>query len=461
MYSALNKHVEDIDGATFALDAAANGRPIIRHDPHISSLMDRIGAYHAPQLLTEPLHFHHSDRDYYSPPEWNTDLVSRINAQGGAAKSFVYPGNTHALQQSPHDWFSEGEVVAGFETMLDRDLRLFDQRTGKAPIGSAEDLLSIDSLRRYAAMLRNEFDLRAGWAPHGDGQRTVAQFTADGLKQFALIIKPKGNPPPAGWPVLLMHHGYHPQPKNYGRISDGSTHRPGVYYRSVPDEFLRHGFLVVVPDFRGHNDSEGAAFTESPLAPLWYARDSIAAFRALGSLPQADISRVYLWGHSMGGPVTLRTLLALGDEVRAASIWSTGSNDIWKNAISQASAEDTNGEPVNSHSAALADLQAHIDQLPFSFSAPVADALPSIGQLRVPLNIHHALNDQTTPFSASTSLAASLHAHGLPFRLYSYAGANHLFEEQELKRAVAEDAQFFLRQPQSNQATDIAGSGTL
>jgi len=62
------------------------------------------------------------------------------------------------------------------------------------------------------------------------------------------------------------------------------TDRPGDYYRALPITFARKGFLVVVPDFRGHNDSQGLEYAHGLLESNWYSRDSIAAFRALDSL---------------------------------------------------------------------------------------------------------------------------------------------------------------------------------
>ena len=102
MYRVLNEQVSDIAGATFTLDHDDTGRTVVNHDPAVAAAMNEIGAFGFEQYLTEPVHFHHSDQDYYSIPAWNADLSSRINLQGGLARDFTYPKNTHSLQRSDH-----------------------------------------------------------------------------------------------------------------------------------------------------------------------------------------------------------------------------------------------------------------------------------------------------------------------------------------------------------------------
>ena len=400
MYEAVNRQVGDIHNARFEIVASESGKTTIRHDPRVETGMSGIGAYEFEEYLTEPVHFHHSDQDYYSIPRWNSGLAERINAAGGHGVDFVYPQNNHSLLASNYDWFSKGEVVEGFSYMIDRDIRLFNDPASSGGV-QAEDLVSIQSLRRYAGAVKNEFhreydrELLEGIA------RSVVSFRADGLKQYALVLKPTGTMPENGWPVLIMNHGYHPNPPDNGRVADGSTDRPGDYYRGVPLAFAKEGFLVVVPDFRGHNISEGIDYTKRTNAHRWYTRDVIAAFRALGSLPEADPSQVFMWGHSMGGNMTVRALLALGSEIRGAAIWSTASDP--------------------------ADTQPD----------------PALGELEVPLNIHHSIEDPATSFQWSQTLNDLLDEAGHSANFYPYESRNHLFAGENLSKAIGRDMEFF------------------
>jgi len=442
MYSVINAGVADIDDAEFSLSQEAGGKTVVQHDPRIVAAMSQIGGYDKPQFLTEPIHFHYSDQDYYSPPRWNEDLAARINQNGGSARTYVYPQNNHSLRVSPYPWFSRGEVREGFPMMLRRDLALFLNsieeriaRQGLTPLQAArldaENPLSVRALSEFAAELRNEFEFVSELEPLDGMRRVELGFTTDGLQQYALMIQPAGEIPQGGWPVLLMNHGYHPQPAEYGRIADGTTDRPGDYYRSVPPMFAREGFMVVVPDYRGHNDSEGGEFTAGVLAPYWYARDVVSAFRSLSSLPGANPRQAFMWGHSMGGPITLRALLALGDEVRAASIWSTG--PAWLQSPNPGEVPDWQQ-----------GLQMELERLPFPLELDLADSGPILAELTVPLHVHHAMKDGTTSFGNSTSITKALDAAGRPSTLFTYEGSDHLFKGENLNQAVERDVFFFL-----------------
>jgi len=107
--------------------------------------------------------------------------------------------------------------------------------------------------------------------------------------------------------------------------------RPGDYYRPVPELYTRAGFIVVMPDYRGHNTSEGREYARGLLASAYYTEDVLALLSALPGVAHADVDNVFMWGHSLGGEVTLRALLAT-DRVRGASLWSTVGGEIWDQA---------------------------------------------------------------------------------------------------------------------------------
>jgi dienelactone hydrolase len=445
MYRVINEQIGDIGDATFTLVTDAGGRVSVMHDPRILSAMQAIDAYDHPEWLSEPLHLHHSDQDYYSIPRWNVDLASRINALGNHAANYLYPRNTHSLLASRHRWFSPGETVSGLPYMIQRDLALFGGADPAGVTRQADEPLSIGAIRRYAAAVRNEFQTEFERIPLDGMARRVVSFRADGLKQYALVLEPAGQPPASGWPVLLLNHGHHPNPPDYGRIADGSTDRPGDYYREVPPAFARHGFLVVMPDFRGHNDSEGVGYAHGLLESYWYTRDAIAAFRALGSLPSADTTNVFMWGHSMGGSVTLRALLALGDEVRGASIWSSSSAGLWDKAANYAIRPNSGEQSATDYRESLV---AQIGALPFDFDPAQADPTEFLQELRTPLNLHHATGDPVTPYAWSDSVAAAMSDLNRSATLYTYPSNDHLLVGSELIQAIDRDAALFKRHMQ-------------
>ena len=103
----------------------------------------------------------------------------------------------------------------------------------------------------------------------------------------------------------------------------------------------------------------------------------------------------------MGGNVTMRALLALGGEVRGASIWSSSS-----------------GRGASGTGMDLASLET-------------------------PLNIHHSSGDPVTPASWSDTVFNILQHSGKAVYFYSYSGKDHLFREEALQQAIDRDVIFF------------------
>jgi dienelactone hydrolase len=124
MYDAVNQNVANIDNAEFSIETEKSGKFIVKHDPRIKNAMYQVSAYNFEEFLTEPIFFHHSDQDYYSIPGWNAELSARINTAGGNAVDYNYPGNTHSLTVSKHEWFSRNGTIEGLGIMIKRDLDL-------------------------------------------------------------------------------------------------------------------------------------------------------------------------------------------------------------------------------------------------------------------------------------------------------------------------------------------------
>jgi dipeptidyl aminopeptidase/acylaminoacyl peptidase len=396
MYEAVNQGVSDINDAAFEIVVEEGGKARVQHDPSITAAMEKIGGFNFEQFLTEPLLLHHSDRDYYSPPTWNEDLVRRINNHGGNARDFVYRGNTHGLRVSKHAWFSPTGTIEGFDLMLARDIALMS--------GHDSDQLLIEALRDLASRAEPNVQHEYDREPLGSIKREVIRYQSDNLTQFALVLTPGGEPPASGWPVLIANHGYHPDPPNNGKLADGSTDRPGDYYRDIPTAFAEQGFLVVWPDFRGHNLSEGSGYTGSILSASWYTRDVLALHNGLSTLTNADLNNVFMWGHSMGGGITIRAVLALGKEIRAASVWSSGID-------------------VMNELALQTELEG----------------------LEVPIIIQHSKGDQSTSYARSEQLARQLSQSGKPTEFHRHESNDHLFSGETLQTAIDKDISFFKR----------------
>ena len=238
----------------------------------------------------------------------------------------------------------------------------------------------------------------------------VGELNVDGLIQYTLLLQPEDGMPESGWPVIIFNHGFHSEPhKNGRRTIDGVSDRPGDYYRQIPQRFARKGFLVIAPDYRGHNDSSGAEYTLQESSPNWYARDVLGIIDKLQSTGSANMDHLFMLGHSMGAEVTLLAAAALGDKLKGVSIWSAYVPKVTNSSVQQ----------------------------------PKLKASSQLDHLYGPINIHHSKNDLTTAFKGSVMIANRLDQLGKTGKLYSYLSANHLFTDENLELAITRDTALF------------------
>ena len=120
---------------------------------------------------------------------------------------------------------------------------------------------------------------------------------------------PRGEKPATGWPVVIFNHGYIP-PDQY---------RTTERYVAYVDGFARNGYIVFRSDYRGHGDSEGEA--SGAYGSPDYTVDVLNAVSAMKQYPDADPNRIGMWGHSMGGYITLRSMV-IQDDIKAGVIWA-------------------------------------------------------------------------------------------------------------------------------------------
>jgi dienelactone hydrolase len=125
MYQTFNRHVADIENASYDIEDNEGEGINIVHDSKVLGYLSAMDAFSYPQYITEKLALHHSDRDYYSPSSWNEKLSQQINQNGGSVVDYEYIGNTHSMKVSPHTWFSPEGTVSGFNQMMQRNITLF------------------------------------------------------------------------------------------------------------------------------------------------------------------------------------------------------------------------------------------------------------------------------------------------------------------------------------------------
>jgi len=126
-------------------------------------------------------------------------------------------------------------------------------------------------------------------------------YSSDGLKVKGYLVIPAGKGP---FPCLIVNRGGN---REFGAISDnGAVARLG--------SMAHWGYVVIASQYRGVAGGEG--MEEFGGADV---DDVLNLIPALESLPEADTSRIGMWGGSRGGMMTYLAL-ARTDRLRAAVI---------------------------------------------------------------------------------------------------------------------------------------------
>ncbi|HEX9007936.1 MAG TPA: alpha/beta fold hydrolase, partial [Patescibacteria group bacterium] len=161
---------------------------------------------------------------------------------------------------------------------------------------SAPESLSISEMRKknYPG---SEISIVNKLSSNASYDRYVTSYYSDGLKIFSLLTIPKGKAPSGGWPVILFNHGY---------IAP-EVYRTGQRYVSYVDYFARNGYVVFMPDYRGNGLSEGNP--EGAYYSPAYASDDLNALASIKKYKDVNPNKIGIWGHSMGGNITLRDLV--------------------------------------------------------------------------------------------------------------------------------------------------------
>ena len=125
--------------------------------------------------------------------------------------------------------------------------------------------------------------------PGSNYKRYYVSYRSEGLKIYALMTIPDGEPPDRGWPVIIFNHGYIPP----------DVYRTTERYVEYVDELARNGYIVFRSDYRGHDRSQGRA--RGAYGYPDYTIDILNAVASMKVYTDADPDRIGMWGHSMGG----------------------------------------------------------------------------------------------------------------------------------------------------------------
>ncbi len=265
----------------------------------------------------------------------------------------------------------------------------------------------------------------------------LIDYPSDGLTITGVMQIPVGEGP---FPVIVMNHGFFA--RSVYNSGDG-TDRASAY-------LAEHGYITIASDYRSWGDSDiGESFFYSGLAI-----DVINLLNAIPSIEEADSDRVGMWGHSMGGGVTMKVLTIVGAgssrpeseqpevTVKAAVLYSTVSADFadiinrWGPGCFGDIAQGELIDGCNSSDVIPVDLPLNVQEA-YRFAASDADTLKEISAIfhlenvTVPVQIHYGTEDgkvfSGTPPEWSVKLTQELRDAGKEAEMYQYEGEGHSF----------------------------------
>jgi len=282
----------------------------------------------------------------------------------------------------------------------------------RTPTPTPPNPLSVE-LMRAQSYPGSEITIEDTLDPGSNYSRYYVSYLSAGLKIYALLTVPNAAKPATGWPVIVFNHGYIP-PAQY---------RTTERYVAYVDGFARDGYIVLRPDYRGHDRSEGQP--SGAYGSPDYTIDVLNAVASIKRYPAADPDRIGMWGHSMGGSITLRVMVTTQD-VKAGVIWAgvvASYPDLLTRWRRPASAT-----PVVTGSA-----RRWRDDFYTQYGTPEQnpDFWVSISpnsflkDLSGPLQLHHATGDESVPVEFSETLARQIEDAGGTVELYIYEGDNH------------------------------------
>lgn len=260
----------------------------------------------------------------------------------------------------------------------------------------------------------------------------VASYRSEELKIYGLLTVPIGeNPPAGGWPVIAFNHGYIP-PDQY---------RTTEKYVDYVDAFARNGYIVFKSDYRGHGESEGRS--EGAYYSPAYAIDVLNALSSLKKFPEANPNKIGMWGHSLGGNITLRSLL-LSKDIKAAVIWA-GVVGSYQDLLNRWRGRSQDLTPqARMHVSEIR--RAFIKEYGTPESNPSfwdsIDPTKHLADLTAPVQLHHGTSDETVPLLFSQNLADGLKQAQKEVELYTYEEDNHNIS-QSFNLAMQRSIDFF------------------
>lgn len=307
----------------------------------------------------------------------------------------------------------------------------YDPYSEEGAISDVVNALSIESLKEKkfeGSDLVIEETLPSG----SNYSRYIVSYESEGNKIYALLTVPNAQKPENGYPVIIFNHGYIP-PAQY---------RTTERYIAYTDAFSRNGYIVFRSDYRGHGDSEGEA--SGGYGSNAYTIDVLNGLASVKKYKDADESKIGMWGHSMGGFITLRSMV-VDKSIKAGVIWGgvvVSYPDLlskWRRGTGSPSPFPTRSNRGGWRNTFIQNYGTPEDNPEFWKSISSNSYLSDISG---PLQLHHGQSDSSVPVEFSEILSEELKSLGKEVEFYTYPSDDHDITAN-FSTAISRSVEFF------------------
>lgn len=201
---------------------------------------------------------------------------------------------------------------------------------------------SLDALRSVYQYGAGEFTVDKLWYTYDLFDRYYVIYDSDGLDIHGYVNVPNGEGP---HPVIIALHGYIP-PNEYKTLD---------YTTRYADDLAQAGYIVLHPNLRHFPPSDSPGWVrDSNTGWTVDVLNLLAYLRRLagqeGIFQTADLDRIGIWGHSIGGSIALRAMSVEPQAIKAAVLYA---------AVSQRYATVVDGNGIYDLSESNASFSVH------------------------------------------------------------------------------------------------------
>lgn len=257
-------------------------------------------------------------------------------------------------------------------------------------------------------VIENELERGANY------RRYYAYYLSEGLKIYGLLTVPDGEMPAGGWPAIVFNHGYIP-PEIY---------RTTERYIAYVDKIALSGYIVFRIDYRGHDKSDGEA--TGAYGNPGYLVDVLNAVASIKKFPQANPEKIGMWGHSLGGYLTLRAMV-ISKEIKVGVIWAgvVGSypDMVYNWRRTGAAVTPSPSSTGRGWRSQWIEQYGTPEENSVFWNAVSANSY--LADLSGPIQLHHGTADTDVPMEFSQTLYEQIRTAGKYAELYTYPDDNH------------------------------------